>query len=50
MNIGDEMRREIRARDWSKIHLAGDRRQPISLGPRYSIKSFGQWWETRRVA
>lgn len=34
VDINDIARREIANRDWTSVHIKGDRNPPIRLGPR----------------
>jgi hypothetical protein len=34
LDITLAMRADIKARDWARVHVAADRREPISLGER----------------
>jgi len=44
------IRADIKDRDWSGVHLAGDRNAPVALGPRVATEGRGRWYSTRREA
>lgn len=44
VHIDELLRAEIRSRDWTRVHIAGDRLEPVQISRR-----FGRWsWPVSR--